>query len=194
MDIPALGDALPRRGSKGLRAFGTFVLSVMGWRIEGTPPNLPKLIIIVAPHTSNWDFVVAMAAALALDLRVHWLGKHTIFRRPFGVTLRKLGGIPVDRFARQGVVAQVVEAFRAHDRFVLGLSPEGTRKKVARWRTGFYNIARAANAPILAVALDFERKAVVIGPLFEATGNLEDDVEKMRAFFAPIKGKRPELF
>ena len=194
MDIPALGDALPRRGSKGLRAFGTLVLSVMGWRFEGAPPNLPKLIVIVAPHTSNWDFVVAMAAALALDLRVHWLGKHTIFRRPFGAILRRLGGIPVDRSARQGVVAQVVEAFRAHDRFVLGLSPEGTRKKVARWRTGFYNIARAANVPILAVALDFERKRIVIGPLFKATGDLEGDVEKMRAFFAPIKGKRPELF
>ena len=194
MDIPALGDALPRRGSKGLRAFGTFVLSVMGWRFEGVPPNLPKLIIIVAPHTSNWDFVVAMAAALALDLRVHWLGKHTIFRRPFGAILRKLGGIPVDRSARQGVVSQVVETFRAHDRFVLGLSPEGTRKKVARWRTGFYNIARAVNVPILAVALDFERKAVVIGLLFKATGDLEGDVEKMQAFFAPIKGKWPELF
>ncbi len=170
------------------------MLSVMGWRFEGAPPNLPKLIVIVAPHTSNWDFVVAMAAALALDLRVHWLGKHTIFRRPFGAILRRLGGIPVDRSARQGVVAQVVEAFRAHDRFVLGLSPEGTRKKVARWRTGFYNIARAANVPILAVALDFERKRIVIGPLFKATGDLEGDVEKMRAFFAPIKGKRPELF
>ncbi len=194
MDIPALGDALPRRGSKGLRAFGKFVLTLLGWRIEGAPPNLPKLIIIVAPHTSNWDFVVAMAAALALDLRVHWLGKHTIFRWPFGAILRRLGGTPVIRTARQGAVAQVVEAIRAHDQFVLGLSPEGTRKKVARWRTGFYNTARAANVPILAVALDFERKEIVIGPLFEATGDLEGDVEKMRAFFEPIKGKRPELF
>ncbi len=170
------------------------VLSMMRFRIEGTTPNLPKFVIIGAPHTSNWDFVVAMAAGLALGLEFHWLGKHTIFRGPLGRLWRAMGGIPVDRSAGQGIVEQVLDEMNARDRFILGLSPEGTRRKVDRWKTGFYRIARGAGVPILMVYLDFERRVVGLGDLFEPTGDLEGDIERMRAYFARFPGKRPELY
>lgn len=194
MYIPELGPSIPRRGNRFTRAVGRLVLRLMRFRIEGEAPDLPRFIIIGAPHTSNWDFVVAMGAGLALGLEFHWLGKHTIFRWPFGRLWKALGGIPVDRSAGAGVVEQVVAAFARHERFVLGLAPEGTRKKVERWKTGFYRIATGAGVPILMVYLDFRRRVVGLGEVVEPSGDMEADIARTRAYFARFPGKRPELY
>src|SRR2546423_2447303 len=143
--VPALAGELPRSGGAASRAFGHAVLALLGWRIRGNVPNRRKLVIIVAPHSSNWDFVVGIAAKLALGLRVLFLGKHTLFRFPLGPLMRALGGMPVDRAHAQDVVRRVAGEFAAREQLVLAVAPRGTRPRVGRWRTGFYHIAREAD-------------------------------------------------
>ena len=194
MSFPTLGEAVPARGNRLSRGLGKAVLKIMRWDLEGELPNLPKFLIIGAPHTSNWDFVLAIAALLALGLEARWLGKDTIFRPPFGRLMRWLGGIPVDRKARHGVVAQTIDAFAQRDRFVVGVAPEGTRKRVEHWKTGFYHVAQGAGVPIVPAYFDYPRKVLGFGPLFEPTGNLEADLEILKAFYAPFAGKKPDQF
>lgn len=164
----------------------------MGWRIEGVIPDVPKFVIIVAPHTSNWDFVIGVAAKLALGLRVLFLGKDTLFRFPLGIFMRALGGIPVDRDSSHDVVSYVVTQFARRERLILGLAPEGTRKRVERWRTGFYHIAHGAGVPILPVALDWGSHVVRIGAPFTTTGDADADVRALQGRFAGVNGRRPK--
>ncbi|MFQ5569966.1 MAG: lysophospholipid acyltransferase family protein [Rhodothermales bacterium] len=194
MPLPMLGEALPARGNRLSRGLGKTILRGLGWDFEGEIPNLSKMVVIAAPHTSNWDFVVAIATVLALGLQVHWIGKHTIFRPPFGWLMRWLGGTPVDRSKRHGLVAQVVALFVQHERFVFGVAPEGTRKRVDRWKTGFYHVAVGAQAPILPAYLDFPRKRVGVGPLVTPSGDLEADMQTIQTFYAQFTGKNPEQF
>jgi 1-acyl-sn-glycerol-3-phosphate acyltransferase len=133
-DIPVLRDIL--------RGLALLILKVCGWRREGKLPNIPKYVMIAAPHTSNWDFLFTMAVALAFRLKICWMGKHTLFRRPFGPILRLLGGIPIDRTKSRDTVSQIARVFRERAKMVMLISPEGTRKKVKVWKTGFYHIAR----------------------------------------------------
>lgn len=168
-------------------------MAVAGWRIEGALPDLPKFVVCVAPHTSNWDFVIGYAAKMALGLRASWLGKHTLFRGVMGPLLRRMGGIPVDRRAPSGVVEQAAQRFRSSGQLVLGVAPEGTRKKVMQWKSGFYRIARQAGVPIVPVALDWGVRTVRVGPPFDATGDETTDLETLHAFFRKVRGKRPEL-
>lgn len=188
--IPTLGEALPRRGNAALAAFGRGMLRVLGWRIEGEIPDVPKLVIAVAPHTSNWDFVVGIAAMFALDLRLSFLGKHTIFRGPFDALLRWMGGIPVDRASPHGVVAECVRAFAQSDRRVLAIAPQGTRKGRGRFRSGFLHIARGAGVPVLLAALDYGARCVRLGPLLHACADVEADLARIEAHFATVRGKR----
>ena len=132
MPFPTLGEANPAKGNRLSRGLGKAVLKILRWDIEGELPNLPKFVLIGAPHTSNWDFVLAIATLMALGLDARWLGKDTLFRPPFGPLMRLLGGFPVDRSARHGLVAQTIDAFAQRDRFVVGVAPEGTRKRVQR--------------------------------------------------------------
>jgi 1-acyl-sn-glycerol-3-phosphate acyltransferase len=164
----------------------------MGWRVEGAIPDTPKLVIIAAPHTTNWDFVVGIAAKLALRLKVMWLGKDSLFRGPLGAVMRALGGVPVDRSSPNAVVSQMVHHFARHERLIVALAPEGTRKRVERWRTGFYHIAHGARVPILPVALNWGARAVQIGEPFVTTGDLEADVAELRRRFAHVRGRRLE--
>jgi 1-acyl-sn-glycerol-3-phosphate acyltransferase len=164
----------------------------MGWRVEGQIPNVPKLVIIAAPHTSNWDFVVGIATKLALGLRVLWLGKDSLFRAPLGPIMRALGGMPVDRHSSHDVVKAVVDEFERRDRMMLGIAPEGTRKRVERWRTGFYHIAHGAKAPILPVALNWGERAIQIGSPFVTTGNIDADMALLQDRFASVRGRRPK--
>jgi 1-acyl-sn-glycerol-3-phosphate acyltransferase len=159
----------------------------------GELPNLGKFVIIVAPHTSNWDFVVGLCCDLALDLDAAFLAKHSIFIGPFGRWLKSLGGIPVVRSASHNVVSEVAAEFARRDRLVLAVAPEGTRRKVESWKSGYWHIARAADVPILPVGLDFKRRAAVIGPLHHPTASLSDDEAVFKAFFAGITPKNPEL-
>jgi 1-acyl-sn-glycerol-3-phosphate acyltransferase len=190
--MPELGAQIPRSGGPVSRALGRWTLGLLRWRVEGTLPDVPKLVIIAAPHTSNWDFVVGIAAKLALGLRILWFGKNTLFRGPLGPIMRSLGGMPVDRKSSHDVVSQTVAEFARHDRMVLGLAPEGTRKRVERWRTGFYHIAHGAQVPILPVALNWAERAIEIGEPFVTTGNLEADVAALQSRFSGAVGRRPK--
>ena len=152
------------------------------------------MVVIAAPHTSNWDFIVGIAMKLALGLDARWIGKHTIFRPPFGALMRRLGGIPVDRSARRGVVAQMIAIFERHDRLVVGIAPEGTRQRVTTWKTGFYRIARGAGVPILPAYFDYARKRVGVADLFHPTGDLEADLRALYAVYRDKTPKKPGQF
>lgn len=167
-------------------------MRAMGWRFAGELPNLPKFVAIVAPHTSNWDFIVGLAAKWALGVDATWLGKHTLFVWPFSLFFRAIGGIPVDRSSANNVVDETVRAFAQRPRMVLALSPEGTRKKVPHWRTGFWHIARGAGVPIVIVAFDWGTKSIRFGPVIEAEGDADENLPRVKALFADTRGRRPE--
>lgn len=173
-------------------ALGRSVLKLMGWRIEGELPALDKFVAIGAHHTSNWDFVIFIAAKFVLRLNARWFGKHSIFRWPFGHLMRAWGGIPIRRERQQDRVAQAIQAFTEHPQFILVLSPEGTRKKVRRWKMGFYHIARGAGVPIVLAALDYRNKRVFIGPTFWPSGDEAADLAQILAFYRPFVPKKPE--
>jgi 1-acyl-sn-glycerol-3-phosphate acyltransferase len=173
-----------------MRAIGRAVLRLMGWRIEGAIPDVPKIVIAVAPHTSNWDFVVGAAAMFALDLRLSFLAKHTLFRGPFGAMLRWMGGIAVDRESPHGVVGDAVAAFGRADQRVLAITPQGTRRPGARYKSGFLHIARGARVPVLLATLDYAARSVRLGPPFEYGDDAEADIARIEAFFAGVRGKR----
>jgi 1-acyl-sn-glycerol-3-phosphate acyltransferase len=164
-----------------------------GWKIEGNfPHEAPKMVIAVGPHTSGWDVVVGLAARHLIPIRhAYFLGKKELFDGVFGWFFRSIGGTPVDRFSNHGVVQQVVEKFQQHEYFRLAMSPEGTRKKVDKLRTGFYHIAKEAKVPILMAGLDFRNKKVVIGDLLYPSNETED-YKTIISFLGNIDGKHPE--
>ncbi|MCX5818760.1 MAG: lysophospholipid acyltransferase family protein [Deltaproteobacteria bacterium] len=183
-DIPVLRDIM--------RGLALLILKICGWRREGKLPDIPKYIMIAAPHTSNWDLLFTMAVALAFRLKICWMGKHTLFRRPFGPLLCLLGGIPIDRTKSRDTVAQIVQAFRERARMVMIISPEGTRKKVKVWKTGFYHIARGADVPVLLAFLDYMKKVGGFGPLIYLSESLEADMAVIRSFYATVTPRHPE--
>jgi 1-acyl-sn-glycerol-3-phosphate acyltransferase len=187
---PHLGAAIPRRGSAAARGFGRALLGLLRWRVAGEVPDLPRFVVAVGPHTSNWDFVVGAAAMFALDLRLSFLGKHTLFRGPFAAVLRWMGGIPVDRTSPHGVVAESVTAFLREPRRILAIAPEGTRRKGAGIRSGFLHIARGAGVPVMIATLDYRTRCVTLGPTFMPGEDVEADVERVRRAFAAVRGKR----
>jgi len=191
--LPEVGPQIPRSGGPVSRALGRWTLRMLGWRVEGAFPDVPKLVIIAAPHTSNWDFVVGIAAKLALGLRVLWFGKNSLFRGPLGSLLKSLGGMPVDRSSSHDIVNQMVAEFARRDRMILALAPEGTRKHVERWRTGFYHIAHGATVPILPVVLNWGAHALQIGQPFVTTGDLDKDLPELQSRFSGISGRQQKV-
>lgn len=172
-----------------LRRLALFLMWLFGWRTEGELPDIPKFVLIAAPHTSNWDLPVMLCLGFAFRTRLFWMGKDSLFGRPFGAVMRWLGGIPIDRSKAHKVVEQSAEHFRKADSLVMVVPPEGTRQKVRYWKTGFYRIAESANVPIVLGFLDYRRKVGGIGPVVVPTGDIEADMEKIRAFYAKIIGK-----
>lgn len=168
-------------------------MRLSGWRFEGAFPDLRQFVIAVAPHTSNWDFLHGAAAMFALDLKVNFIGKHTIFVWPFSAFLRWMGGIPVDRASAHGVVGEVVDAFRNFPDQVLAIAPEGTRRKVDRYKTGFLHIARGAGVPVVLVGLDYEARCVRIGPVIEVGEDIEAERARVEAHFAKVPARHPQL-
>ena len=192
--IGAEEDRVPRRGNSLSRAVGKALLRLCGWRIEGEFPNVPKCVAIAAPHTSNWDFFFTICVVFALRLRVDWIGKHTLFRWPFGWFMRLLGGTPINRQESEGVVEQIVETMSSRDSFILALAPEGTRSRVDRWKTGFYRVAVQAGVPILMAYIDYERKAIGFGPTFEPAGDIMSEMEEIRNFYRGKTARYPAQF
>jgi 1-acyl-sn-glycerol-3-phosphate acyltransferase len=166
------------------------LMSVFGWRIAADLPNLPKFVLVGAPHTSNWDFLLTMATQFALGVRISWLAKRSLFRWPFGGVMSWLGGVAVNRSSRSsGIVEQTVEAFNSRDKFIIAVMPEGTRSRVSRWKTGFYRIAEGANVPVVLVRFDYGRKVMGIGPTIEPTGDVEADMMLIQSYYQDVKGK-----
>lgn len=186
--------ALPRRGNRLTALIGRGVLRLGGWRIEGGLPEVPRQLVIVAPHTSNWDFVIGIAAVFALRLDAHWVGKHTLFKGLLGPIMRWFGGLPVDRRKSHGAVGQLVDEFRGRERLFLGMTPEGTRSRVARWKTGFYHVAREAEVPLVPIGFDYRRKQVCIFLPFPLTGDLDADLARLQVLFAGVTPKFPHNF
>lgn len=177
-----------------LRPLYLWLFKVFGWKIKGQfPPGLTKYIAAVAPHTSNWDFVVGVAARSILRMQhAKFLGKSQLFKPPYGWFFRWLGGYPVDRSKKSDMVDQVAQLFDANDTFILAIAPEGTRQRVDKLKTGFYYIAKKAGVPIIPCGFDFPKKEVVIGEPLYPTDDLEGDMQKFLTFYRKIGGKNPD--
>ena len=180
----------------GLRALSAGFLRLNGWTVEGAlPPSARKCVFIAAPHTSNWDLPYTLMVSFVLGLDIHWMGKASIFRFPFGGLMRWLGGIAVKREQSNNLVAVSAQVLReAEGPLQLVVPPEGTRAAVRRWKTGFYYIALQAQVPIVMAYMDYERKLAGLGPVFVPTGDIEADMLKIKAFYAPFKGRNPRQF
>jgi len=173
----------------------SFILfKILGWKIEGSfPTNLKKYLIIVVPHTHWNDFPIAILIKYATGLKSNFIGKSTLFKPPFGFIFRALGGKPVDKTKSTNFVDSIVNVYNEHDEFIISLSPEGTRKKVDEWKTGFYYIAKGAVVPIVCGALDYEHKTMKIRKeVFHLSDDMDADIKELRSFFEGIKGKVPE--
>ena len=170
-----------------VRWIGRTVLRMGGWRMEGAFPDLPRVVLIGAPHSSNWDGVWGFAALMALGLDLKVLGKDTLLKVPvMGPVLKRLGVIPVDRSAAQGVVEQAARMIRSADRFWYGLAPEGTRKVVEKWKPGFWRIAKAASVPVVPAYFHYGRRIIGIGAPFELSDDYEADVARIRNWYRSV--------
>ncbi|MCB1670855.1 MAG: lysophospholipid acyltransferase family protein [Gammaproteobacteria bacterium] len=175
-----------------LRLIAILVLRLMGWKAIGKEISNPKLVLIGAPHTSNWDFPLMLLVVLKLRLKVFWMGKNSLFRFPFGGLMRWLGGIPIDRSKSNNVVQQMTEEYARQTELVVLIPPEGTRSKVERWKTGFYHIARNAGVPILLGYVDAPKKEAGLADFFTPSDDLERDMQAIRDFYADKGGLKPE--
>lgn len=175
-----------------LRTLARGALRVFGWRVEGNDQMTPPFVFIGAPHTSNWDFLLMVAAMLTLKLDIRWIGKHTLFRFPFGGLMRWLGGMPVNRSKAHNRVAEIIDAFAQDPGLIICISPEGTRKKVDRWRTGFYRIAHGAGVPIQMTVVDTEHKALRSLGIFHPTGDIDRELPLIQRHYQGFYGLRPE--
>ena len=170
------------------------MLAVTGWRLDVRLPDVPKMVLIAAPHTSNWDFVFGMAAVLKLQIALHWYAKHTLFKTALGPLFRWLGGLPVDRSAPGGIVRQTASAFAERTQLIIALAPEGTRARRKEWKRGFYHMATMAQVPIVVAYIDYGRKLIGTGPVFMPSGNWAQDMKPVFEFYRSIRAKHPQLF
>ncbi len=165
------------------------ILRLGGWRMVGAFPDLPKAVLLGAPHSSNWDGIWAFAVKIAMGLDVRIVGKHQLFWWPLGPILRRIGVIEVNRDAAHGLVGQLSQRFANQERFWLGLAPEGTRKRVERWKPGFWKIAKAAGVPVVPAYFHYPDKIIGIGEPFALTDDMDADIARIRAWYAPWQGK-----
>lgn len=169
-----------------------FILRLIGWRTHAIRPHTSHYVIIGAPHTSNWDFGLMLLLMAAEQLPIRFLGKDSLFRGPLGPLMRSLGGIPVNRRERTNLVDQIAAKFEEYDDLIIGIAPEGTRRKTSHWKTGFYYIALKAKVPIAMAYLDYGNKIIGVGPNFMPSGDLKADFEIIRDFYTGIVGKNPK--
>jgi 1-acyl-sn-glycerol-3-phosphate acyltransferase len=184
--MPRLHDGLRRRLCRG-------ILRLAGWQLRGDFPGVDKLVLIAAPHSSWWDGIWGLLMKVAIGADVHFMAKQELFRGPLGAALRRLGGMAIDRGAAQGVVEQMIDQFRQRDALWLGIAPEGTRKPVTRWKHGFWHIARGAGVPVFPVAFHYPEKVIQLGPLFDTTADMAADLARLRAWYAPFRGKHRDV-
>ena len=176
-----------------LRTISAGLLTQSGWRLPETQPTPSKYVLIVAPHTSNWDFFMMIAVASALGRQIRFMAKHQIFIGPIGSLLRWLGGVAVERSSAHYFVEQMADMFRETDDMVLIIAPEGSRSKVDRWKGGYYHIAAAAGLPIVAAGLDYRQKSIRFSPAYCPKGDYAADQQKIQGFYRDISAKYPRL-
>lgn len=173
--------------------FCSWLLAKLGWQFKGQIHAEQSCIIIVGPHTSNWDFIIGVIARGALNMPIHFLGKHQLFIPPWGWFFKAMGGSPVDRRKSNNLVDAAVRLFQQNPHYKLALAPEGTRSPVKRWKSGFYHIALKAKVDIVPVGLDFKHKTIVIAPALTPSGEIESDMNQLMDFFRGITGKYPKV-
>ena len=178
--------------SKILRKIARFGINISGWTIKGKVPDVERIVIIAAPHTSNWDFILAMLAIFGLNIKVRWLGKHSIFKPGFKKFFEWLGGIPVYRDNPSSLIESVVNIVKKERSIVIAMTPEGTRKKVKRWKTGFLRIAKQTHSKILLISIDAPTKSIEIGNIFNPTGNSEEDLAYIQKYYSTFRGINPQ--
>ncbi len=175
-----------------MQALAKMILRWIGWKIKGQMPDKKKFVLIVAPHTSNWDTIIGLLGRYAVGIQPKFIAKKEVFFFPLGPILKAVGGIPLDRSKHHNLVEQMVELFKDKDEFILGLTPEGTRSPVKRWKTGFYHIAEKADVPIAMVGFDYPKKEIIIREPFWTTGDIEKDFEDILKFHRSIEGRYPK--
>lgn len=175
-----------------LQILSQFILAFFGWRALGHPPAAPKYLMVGAHHTTSWDLPLTLLVLGALGIRMHWIGKDSMFRGPLGWFFRRLGGMPVNRRESTNFVQQIVDLYNGTDELAIAISPEGTRSKTSYWRTGFYFIAQGANLPIVLAYLDYPSRTGGIGPTLYPSGDLPGDLARIKRFYDGITGLHPE--
>ncbi|ABG42519.1 phospholipid/glycerol acyltransferase [Paraglaciecola sp. T6c] len=192
LNTPELSEDLPRIGNAFSCSIGRATLKLMGWQFSGEFPKHKKMIIAVAPHTSNWDFVIGIAVAFTLKLKITFFAKSSLFIPPFSVLLRRWGGLPIKRQKAHGMVEQMSEEARQADNMILCLAPEGTRGKRENWKTGFLHIAYKADMPVFLVAFDYKKKRIELGPVLTISENIPLELQRIYQHYHTVHAKFPD--
>lgn len=193
MYIAELGNQMPRRGNRFSKWLGRMLMRLCRWHIEGEICNSPKLICLMGPHTSWWDFTNNLGVLLALGLDASWFIANKYTKGVAGTILAYLGAVPVERSQRTDMVTQMAGQFMARDQLVLAIFPEGTRKPVPAWKTGFWHIAKKANVAVQLITLDYTKRATIFGPVITLTDDMDADIRHMRSYFKNVTARRPEM-
>jgi 1-acyl-sn-glycerol-3-phosphate acyltransferase len=194
LDMPTIPIKLKFKPEIPLALHGTakLLMRLIGWQLIGSFPDIPKFVATGAPHERNADGFFAVMVGLLTRVRLYWLGKHTLFKPPFGWFVRFVGGIPIDRTKRNSNAVQQAAAFiNERDQAVLAVAPEGTRKNVSHWKSGFYYIALEVDVPIVPVYISYERRVLVIGEPIHPTGDIHADMKKIQDFYGRESGRDP---
>ena len=190
--LPPNAPRMPR--NRFIEGLGRSILRVFGWRMAGAFPDIPKAVVIAAPHSSNWDGLLGFGAKFGMGVKLSILGKDALIRIPLlGRILRWQGVIPVDRSAPHGVVGQAAQAIRDADRMWYAIAPEGTRRWVERWKPGFWHIARNAGVPVIPAYFDYANKVIGIGPPFELSDDMHADIARIQRWYKPYKGRNHDV-
>ena len=190
--LPPNAPRMPR--NRFIEGLGRAILRAFGWRMVGGFPDIPKAVVIAAPHSSNWDGLLGFGAKFGMGVKLSILGKDALIRIPLlGRILRWQGVIPVDRSAPHGVVGQAAQAIRDADRMWYAIAPEGTRRWVERWKPGFWHIARNAGVPVIPAYFDYANKVIGIGPPFQLSDDMHADIARIQRWYAPYKGRNHDV-
>ena len=187
--VPELPARAPRTNHPIARRLARLALRLFGWRVVGEWANEPRMVLLAAPHSSGWDAVWGLLAKVAMGVRIQFMAKKELFWWPLGPLLRSFGALPTDRSAAHGVVGQMVDELKRHEQLWCLLAPEGTRRLVKKWKTGFWHIARAADVPVQCAWFHYPDKTIGLGAVFRMTDDLRADMERVREFYRPFQGK-----
>jgi 1-acyl-sn-glycerol-3-phosphate acyltransferase len=192
LHIPTLGDQVPQRGNGFSKWLGRLLMRAFRWHVEGEICRSSKVLFVMAPHSSWWDFTNNFGVMLALGIDVHWFIAKKYTRGIVGRILGYFGAVQVDRSHHTNMVSHMVSEYQHRDKFALAIFPEGTRKPVPKWKTGFWYIAKQADVPVQLVAFDYQKRAAIFGPVFHLSDDIDQDIKQMRDYFRPVVPKHPE--